>query len=777
MRKIYIVFILVSLMILAACSGDGVEIVNESSNTQINYTTSSQNQMNTEIPIISDNLPITRVLAERMMVLSFNDDRELDFGGTELLTLENAQNLINSFGGSLRIELDDSNRDRVISYALWYELFMRTLEEIAPSENFLRYFGIEEQSFIVLATSGNNSLLPEWSVITDIGPFSSDGLNLDEYIDTEISVLVKNGEILAVAGVISTEPTIMSAYIVNYREGHITVFSGGAERSFAYRLNEVPIIGAMADITIANGRATNINITDEWLEGKVLLISSEKLELRGHGVFNVSPNFKVYSTEHGPVRWRNLRNILVGLETARFFVNENREIVGAIITEMATPSNLRVVLGTTGFTSLFHENVSISATDNFTVSKNSGNQEFSRGETIDFADLAIGERAFIETSENGRISINNILRNNRIPEYRGAIEISRTEQGFIIVNEVDLEEYLYSVVPSEMPVSFGLEALKAQAVTARSYAYNQFFSNSFHAFGANIDDSVMSQVYNNVLEHELSTRAVRETRGEVLTFNGNVISTNYFSTSAGVTANNGEVWANRTTGVFPHESQPYLRSKRLYWGTDYGDLSIEENARNFLKNWEIEAYDSDVSWFRWRLEMTSQQISNIVNHNLRTRYEANPMLIETMQADGSFKSQEISSVGSLVDIEVLRRGQAGNIMSLKIVGTENTIIAHTEYNIRMLLAPRRVGEGDDVIITRQDESQLANFSMMPSAYFTMERATDGEGNILFVRFFGGGFGHGVGMSQNAARNMAAQGMTYAEILRFFYDQTEIIRIN
>ena len=98
----------------------------------------------------------------------------------------------------------------------------------------------------------------------------------------------------------------------------------------------------------------------------------------------------------------------------------------------------------------------------------------------------------------------------------------------IIVNEVGLEEYLYSVVPSEMPVKFGLESLKVQAIAARSYAVRSLKSRGYARLGAHVDDSTSSQMYNNIQEHPVAIQAVDETRGLVPVFEDQIIDSRFF---------------------------------------------------------------------------------------------------------------------------------------------------------------------------------------------------------------------------------------------------------
>ena len=101
-----------------------------------------------------------------------------------------------------------------------------------------------------------------------------------------------------------------------------------------------------------------------------------------------------------------------------------------------------------------------------------------------------------------------------------------------MINELLLEEYLYAVVPSEMPASYPLEALKAQAVCARTYAYARILHAGLPEYGAHVDDSTAFQVYNNILENAQTTKAVRETKGELLWYGQELADTYYYSPPA-----------------------------------------------------------------------------------------------------------------------------------------------------------------------------------------------------------------------------------------------------
>lgn len=136
------------------------------------------------------------------------------------------------------------------------------------------------------------------------------------------------------------------------------------------------------------------------------------------------------------------------------------------------------------------------------------------------------------------ISVNSML-------YRGIIEINEDKW---IVNILNLEDYLMGVIPAEMPSSYPFEALKAQTVSARTYALVNLRRHNFFDLCANVH----CQVYKGVnFEKERTNMAVKETIGEVITYNGQLIKAFYHSSSGGITENSEDVWG---------EYYPYLRS-------------------------------------------------------------------------------------------------------------------------------------------------------------------------------------------------------------------------
>jgi len=134
--------------------------------------------------------------------------------------------------------------------------------------------------------------------------------------------------------------------------------------------------------------------------------------------------------------------------------------------------------------------------------------------------------------------------------YRGTTCVVPSEGGLTAVNYVDIEQYLYSVVGSEMPTSWSLEALKAQAVAARSYVLYQRQSSATALF--DVGNTTRWQVYGGIEKESASTRAaVDSTQGQVLTYSGQIINAVFHSCAGGRTENSEDIWSS---------ALPYLRS-------------------------------------------------------------------------------------------------------------------------------------------------------------------------------------------------------------------------
>ena len=789
-----------------------------------------------QIAKVGDELPVSRALAAKMLALALLDrqavdglDREMTFtdvdrgawydryvnacvwlglmtgGGGEFLpenplTLVQAQTLLDRLNpeNELQIQLTDENRDKPISYALWVDLYMQTLEAMAE-DGMYAGFGVAAETAVILVTAESNPLLPEGYTITADGPLPCAGLRMDAYADKEVLLLRKKDEVLAVVGITSAQPTLRGAYVVRQGAGDITVFLGGAERT--YTCDGVPeITSVICDIQIDGGRVVKQTPLTEAVTGTLKRLSAGEVELDGTGVFSASGTMRVYAAESAGrdaavmPKWKNLQALTVGTDGARFYLR-NGVIAAAVLDKAPSAESIRVVLGTTGFDGYVHKEVSITGDMGFTLRQNETELFFAPGEALVLpADGVDADARMTLTPEaGGRLTAESIRRawpGDAAPSYRGVLEIAAADdgEGYILVNELPLEEYLYAVVPSEMPSAYGLDPSKVQAITARSYAYNQLRANRYHRYGANVDDSVACQVYNNMPETDISIQAVDETAGLCLAYRGKVVSANYFSTSAGVTANAGEVWPDNLTHGFPGNTPEYLQSlpqvtsvAAVKVGHDAlivlpsANLTQEENAASFFKDQTVEAHDSAFPWFRWTVTAPADALSANINRVLQTRYAANPQLIKTVQADGRAVSRAIDGIGTLEDIKVISRGEGGNVTCLRLTGSDASVLVYTEYNIRTLLAPVGIG-GEDIFITRKDGTVVANYALLPSAFFTLDAQRNDDGSLVSVTFHGGGNGHGVGMSQNGVKGMMDAGATVAGALAHFYPGSEVIDI-
>lgn len=603
----------------------------------------------------------------------------------------------------------------------------------------------------------------------------------DNYVDKGIHVLVCGQEIIYISAVTTDNMTIHNVWITKGVDQKVDTFISGIKRSFETKFPlSGPIERVVGDISIENQKVVQISVKPDVIHGKVLLANDKIIEIEGYGKLPLDEGFRIYKI-YGDLSLETTNSILVGYEATDFVVSGGK-ISAALIKEGIKAKNIRVLLKTTDYKDNYHADVKFSVSTDFTVKSKEKEISYKAGDTVTIKPgdklLSDGRIKVIPKSDKGKIQILSIERSGINPKYRGTIEISEEDQGLVVINDLPLEEYLYAVIPSEMPTYYGLEALKVQAVCARSYAYGHLLANSLNNFGAHVDDSVAYQVYNNIAENEDSILAVKDTYGKVIKYNDKVINAYYFSTSCGHTTGAESVWANG-------DALPYLTGKLMDTKIDgkeveaqsknlkiYQDLSIEENFRTFIKDMDFKTYDSEFDWYRWNTTMSKENIKKVIDNNLSSRYQANPSLILTMTSkakggkEAVYESMPVDTIGNIVDISVLKRGTGGIITELLIEGTKNTIKVKTEYNIRVLLAP--------VFDTmeRKDSTKVDNLTLLPSAFFIIDR-NEKQGDLTGFTLTGGGYGHGVGMSQNGVKAMTDTGMKYEAIVKYFYKDTEI----
>jgi stage II sporulation protein D len=266
-------------------------------------------------------------------------------------------------------------------------------------------------------------------------------------------------------------------------------------------------------------------------------------------------------------------------------------------------------------------------------------------------------------------------------KYSGSIEVWKGGKALYIINEVPLEEYIKGVVSAEVRGNWDIEALKAQAVVARTYAvYQKLHANKDLPY--DLTSSVLSQVYKGANLSPEIARAVDETRSEILTYQGKPIIAFYHSTSGGMTEDAGEVFS---------ESLPYLKPVRT---------------------------DCELSpYYMWEKVIPVAEIEKALD------------------------------LKGITDIKIDAYTVSGRVKEFRVF-VEKAL--------------------DPVIVPAIEVRKKLGWDRLPSTLITA--LSKNEGSFVFE---GKGYGHGVGMCQWSALQMARDGKTYREILEFFYPGTVI----
>ncbi|MEY8432484.1 SpoIID/LytB domain-containing protein [Lachnospiraceae bacterium 48-42] len=371
-------------------------------------------------------------------------------------------------------------------------------------------------------------------------------------------------------------------------------------------------------------------------------------------------------------------------------------------------SKIRVLLKTDGYQGTAHPSVSLSSASGLVVSYGKKKKEWAKDSplVIEPDDRRLKKGKLRIQAKKGRITVDSLNRGYGTPSYEGVIELRTTAEGIVVINELPVEKYLCGVVPSEMPDSYEPEALKAQAVCARSYAYRQMEEYGYPEYKVHVDDSTAYQVYGNSAPADSTKKAVKETEGEAVWYQGKIVTTFYYSTSCG-----------KTTDV-------------ECWGTKPG------GANGYLKSVEVKGeegdYERELPWYRWKARVPVQTMSDLIGLNTG------------------------KDVGTLKSLKITGTGSGGIALKIKASGDKGTVTVKTENKIRRALG------GAGYVIKRQDGVEVDSSELLPSAFITIKKS----GDAFVIK--GGGFGHGIGMSQNGANEMAKCGKDYREILTLFY---------
>ncbi len=595
-------------------------------------------------------------------------------------------------------------------------------------------------------------------VISDNGRYSY-GMTTKNLMDKRIAAFVRDNNIIFVKD-INDEAGFENVLIKSNEDDKVVLSLNGIERSIQVKGLKETLSGIMCDIKIKGGKVKELNLKRDSISGKVQAINETQIEVEGFGNIELSEKFRIFCT-YDAYSEKNIDSIQVGEEHLRFIVAD-KKVCGIFIDETPSADNIRVLIKTSGYKDILHDSVTVSSKSPFYVVYYEQNEKgdlsekrdlYNAGDSLTFNNdngiLKRGRIRIVAQDENGKIMINSVSRNGSNPEYRGNIELALNEGRIVVINELSLEQYLYAVVPSEMPSSYGVEALKVQAVCARSYAVSHMNNGKLSSYGAQVDDSTDYQVYNSTPENENSISAVKATYGQVLKCGDEIANTYFFATSCGTTTDS-TVWGGAEL--------PYIKGRILCKEEDNTDLSDNDNFNKFIKA-DYSTFDSGNPWYRWNISMTEKELSDSINGNIERIYSMYPDYVLTNTSEG-YVSEKISTVGNVTDMYVEKRGVGGTIEELVIKGTKADVKIIKQSAIRNLINP------NGVAINKNDGNSVDSFNALPSAFFTVEK----NGGSFII--YGGGYGHGAGMSQTAVKGMIEAGMNYEEILKFFYTDVE-----
>ena len=328
-------------------------------------------------------------------------------------------------------------------------------------------------------------------------------------------------------------------------------------------------------------------------------------------------------------------------------------------------------------------------------------------------DIGTGSKYFkqsnvIKVEPKGEMSI--LKDEKNMQSYKGIFYIYKESSGLVLVNQVGMEDYVAAVISSEIGEESPKEALKAQAVCARTYIMKSQ-GKKYKKYNAKGDDSVSYQVYNKNVPGENSIKAANETKGTVMKYKGKLINAYYFSTSWGYTTDY-RIW-----GI---KKQKYLKETNLTTITE--NISNEKIFDKYIKE-KPKSVEKKSPFYRWTTYLTTKQIENSIYKNMAV------------------------NVGTINRIEINKRGAGGIVAQMTIYGDKRQISIVNQNQIRKILSSYYS------TIKLSDKTKRTKLSMLPSAFISIKSVYKNN-KLDGIKIYGGGFGHGSGMSQSAACQMA-----------------------
>jgi len=333
------------------------------------------------------------------------------------------------------------------------------------------------------------------------------------------------------------------------------------------------------------------------------------------------------------------------------------------------------------------------------------------------------------TSKKSLIQVTEKTQHTTTRVYPGSLHFQpNAYNSYTLVNQVSLESYLRGVVPNEIGPNAPLNALKAQVILARTYVLRNL--RRFQVDNYQLCATIHCQVYYGLTETSSEAdKAIKETKGLVLTYNDELIDALYSAMTGGVTATFQDIWNG--------SEKPYLKSlidsPGPIWNLSQQSLANETSFRKFiaLKNGFNE---SERNLFRWNKLNTLEELSKQLKEYLQQRHLPN------------------DNFQKILDIKITKRSDSGHILNLVI---------HTDK-----------GE-----IELQKNEIRGAFDAPFSTLFYLDPIYDTQNKLTGYHFIGGGMGHGVGFSQYGSYNLAKMGWSSEKILNFYYPNTKVMPLS
>ena len=505
----------------------------------------------------------------------------------------------------------------------------------------------------------------------------------------------------------------------------------------------------IANLTIEKGKVINVKSFQEKINGKVLAVNDTYVTLENLGKYEFAENMKIYKVFEG-LSEGNIADVALGYEFVDFVLEDNK-VCACLIVANEGMEYIRVLIKTTDFASNYHKEIVVSCDFDYTIYKNG--EEYKKCQqseetVLSKDDMKDGEVIkFVPDILSGKVKVKSIKRNQGEPSYGGVMEVHKKEEGLVLINEVLLEEYLYTVVPSEMPAYYQKQALMAQAVCARTYAYTKMQNAGIKNLGAHLDDSTSFQVYNNIDAQISTTNAVRDTVGQIVAKDGRAFETMYYSTSCGL----------GSTGLRLNKSDSIP-----------ANITSNEAFSEYIQSINENDYEAQEAFYRWTYKTSLD--TEMLEKRIEECYNKIKENVLYLSGNSQFDTKDkFADIGKIQNLFVAERSSGGRAEKLVVTGSKNTVMICGEYHIRSVLL------NEEKVIKKQDGTTVSMSALLPSAFIEIETEQT-DGYVTEYKIFGGGYGHGNGMSQNGAGNMAKDGYSYTDILTLFYENCTIEQI-